>query len=105
MTGILAQYEGTHNFHNYTVRVKACAPQAKRFMLSFKCEGVTEIKGQRWVRMVVVGQSFMLHQIRKMIGMAVAVFRDMAPESGAQARAAIEGARRGSHRTRSRSLS
>lgn len=81
MTGILAQYEGTHNFHNYTVRVKACAPQAKRFMLSFKCEGVTEIKGQRWVRMAVVGQSFMLHQIRKMIGMAVAVFRDMAPES------------------------
>lgn len=25
-----------------------------------------EINGERWVKMVVVGQSFMLHQIRKM---------------------------------------
>ena len=81
INGILAQYEGTHNFHNYTVRVNASEPQAKRYMLSFTCEGVAEIKGQRWVRMEVVGQSFMLHQIRKMIGMAVAVFRDMVPDT------------------------
>lgn len=26
-----------------------------------------EIDGQRWVRLVVIGQSFMLHQIRKMV--------------------------------------
>jgi hypothetical protein len=38
-----------------------------------------EISGQRWVRLVVVGQSFMLHQIRKMVGMAVAVARGDAP--------------------------
>lgn len=28
------------------------------------------MQGQEWVRMVVVGQSFMLHQIRKMVGLA-----------------------------------
>ena len=40
---------------------------------------VTAVQGQSWVRMCVVGQSFMLHQIRKMVGLAVAVFRGAAP--------------------------
>ena len=35
-------------------------------------------QGQTWVRLVVVGQSFMLHQIRKMIGLAVALMRGVA---------------------------
>lgn len=37
------------------------------------------MQGQQWVRMVVLGQSFMLHQIRKLVGMAVAVMRGVAP--------------------------
>jgi tRNA pseudouridine38-40 synthase len=79
LNAILGQYQGTRNFHNYTVRVPASAPQAKRFILSFKCDGVFEINGTKWVRTVVIGQSFMLHQIRKMIGMALAEFRGEAP--------------------------
>lgn len=79
VTAILRQYEGTHNFHNFTVRTGAHEAQARRYILSFRCEGVTEIAGSRWVRLVVVGQSFMLHQIRKMVGMALAVARGLAP--------------------------
>lgn len=41
---ILSQYEGTHNFHNYTVRVAAEDPAAMRYILSFKCEGTMEIQ-------------------------------------------------------------
>ena len=38
-----------------------------------------DLQGQEWVRMVVLGQSFMLHQIRKLVGTAVAVMRGEAP--------------------------
>ena len=33
------QYEGTHNFHNYTIRKPASAPDAKRYILSFRWAG------------------------------------------------------------------
>ena len=41
---VLAGYEGTHNFHNYTVRVAAGDPAAMRYILSFKCAGTMEIQ-------------------------------------------------------------
>lgn len=80
MTEILKQFQGTHNFHNYTVRVDAFSPQAKRYIHEFTCQGAFEIEGEMWVKLVVIGQSFMLHQIRKMVGMAVAEYKGIAPE-------------------------
>ncbi|RMZ53221.1 hypothetical protein APUTEX25_005210, partial [Auxenochlorella protothecoides] len=79
MTSILSAFEGTHNFHNFTVRVAASAPNARRYILSFRCLGAFDIGGKPWVRLVVVGQSFMLHQIRKMVGLAMAIYRGAAP--------------------------
>ena len=43
---VLAGYEGTHNFHNYTVRVPAGDPAAMRYILSFKCAGTMEIQAR-----------------------------------------------------------
>ncbi|KAI5057095.1 hypothetical protein GOP47_0027110 [Adiantum capillus-veneris] len=78
---ILSHYVGTHNFHNFTSRVKAEDPSAKRYMVSFEAGDVFTVGGTEFVSCTVIGQSFMLHQIRKMIGLAIAVFRGFAPES------------------------
>eukprot|EP00877_Chromochloris_zofingiensis_P006784 jgi/Chrzof1/2359/Cz11g12070.t1 len=79
LNAILQQYVGTHNFHNFTVRMDPSRPEATRYMLSFTCPGLIHVNGKPWVKMVVVGQSFMLHQIRKMVGMAVCMMRGLAP--------------------------
>lgn len=78
---ILKRYVGTHNFHNFTTRTKADDPSAKRYIISFTANTTLTVKGIEFVKCEVVGQSFMLHQIRKMIGLAVAIMRDCAPES------------------------
>lgn len=44
LTAILRQYEGTHNFHNFTVRLEATDPSAKRYMLSCRCAGTFQIQ-------------------------------------------------------------
>ncbi|CAI9117003.1 OLC1v1018309C1 [Oldenlandia corymbosa var. corymbosa] len=78
---ILKYYVGTHNFHNFTTRTKAEDPSAKRYIISFEANTTVTVEGIEFVKCEVVGQSFMLHQIRKMIGLAVAIMRNIAPES------------------------
>lgn len=72
----LDQYVGTKNFHNYTVQKSHNDPSAKRHIKSFQVnpEPVV-INGTEWLSLKVHGQSFMMHQIRKMVAMAVMVVR------------------------------
>ncbi|OCK83549.1 tRNA pseudouridine synthase-like protein [Lepidopterella palustris CBS 459.81] len=78
----LDQYVGTRSFHNYTVQKKFKDPSAKRHIKSFKvAETPIMINGTEWLSLKVHGQSFMMHQIRKMVSMAALVVRCGCPMS------------------------
>ncbi|KAF2200889.1 tRNA pseudouridine synthase-like protein [Delitschia confertaspora ATCC 74209] len=69
-------YLGTKNYHNYTVQKKFKDPSAKRHIRSFKvAEKPVIINDTEWLSLKVHGQSFMMHQIRKMVGMAALAVR------------------------------
>ncbi|KAF1991065.1 tRNA pseudouridine synthase A [Aulographum hederae CBS 113979] len=76
----LEAYVGTYNYHNYTIKKSATDPSAKRHIKSFKAAANPIIVGDtEWLSLKVHGQSFMMHQIRKMVGMAALVVRSGCP--------------------------
>ena len=79
LNSLLSLFCGTHNFHNFTVRVKPTDPQARRYILAFDAGPAVEAHGTRLVVLTVLGQSFMLHQIRKMVGAVLGVMRGVLP--------------------------
>lgn len=72
-------YLGSHNFHNYTLGKSYKDPSARRYMKSFNVSDPFLIEGTEWISIKIHGQSFMLHQIRKMIGMVALVIRTGCP--------------------------
>lgn len=72
----LKLYLGTQNFHNYTVQKRYSDPSAKRVIRSFKVNPQPVIiNDTEWLSLKVHGQSFMMHQIRKMVAMAALIVR------------------------------
>lgn len=72
---VLQNFVGTHNFHNFTSGVKYEEKCARRYIISWDVSEPFVRDGLEFVTLRVKGQSFMLHQIRKMIGVTVAVVR------------------------------
>ncbi|KAM5311456.1 pseudouridylate synthase 1 homolog isoform 2-T2 [Glossophaga mutica] len=77
---LLACYKGTHNFHNFTSQKGPREPSAQRYVLDMFCEEPFERDGMEFAVIKVKGQSFMTHQIRKMVGLVVAIVKGYAPE-------------------------
>ncbi|KAK0552652.1 tRNA pseudouridine synthase 1 [Tilletia horrida] len=78
---IFHQYTGSHNFHNFTVGKEFRDRSAMRFMKELTISDPKLINGTEWVSVKLHGQSFMLHQIRKMIGLLVLIGRTPTPAS------------------------
>ncbi|KAF2834371.1 pseudouridine synthase [Patellaria atrata CBS 101060] len=81
----LSMYEGTKNYHNFTINKTFHNASANRHIKSFKVNpDPIMIHETEWLSLKVHGQSFMMHQIRKMVGMATLVVRCGCPISRIQ---------------------
>ena len=69
MREVLGKYMGTHSFHNFTSGIEFGDKKACRFITSFTSEDPFITHDIEYLRLRVVGQSFILNQIRKMVGM------------------------------------
>uniref|UniRef100_A0A8C9P6H8 Pseudouridine synthase 1 n=1 Tax=Spermophilus dauricus TaxID=99837 RepID=A0A8C9P6H8_SPEDA len=74
-------HKGTHSFHNFTSQKGPREPSARRYILDMYCEEPFLREGLEFAVIKVKGQSFMMHQIRKMVGLVVAIVKGYAPES------------------------
>ncbi|XP_064434250.1 pseudouridylate synthase 1 homolog isoform X3 [Mirounga angustirostris] len=81
VNGLLACYKGTHSFHNFTSQKGPREASARRYILDMFCEEPFVREGMEFAVIKVKGQSFMTHQIRKMVGLVVAIVKGYAPES------------------------
>lgn len=80
----LRRFEGTHSFHNFTASKTVSSSsdsQVKRYIMSISCDEpflhtCNDDVEMEWIKVTIVGQSFLLNQIRKMIGLAVDVTRE-----------------------------
>ncbi|GAA5797660.1 hypothetical protein HPULCUR_003051 [Helicostylum pulchrum] len=79
--GAMSLFQGTHNFHNYTISRSFKDPAAKRYMIDISVSDPMIIENTEWISIKLHGQSFMLHQIRKMISMAMLSVRTGTPLS------------------------
>ncbi|KAI1317795.1 tRNA pseudouridine synthase 1 [Mortierella claussenii] len=74
-----SHYVGTKNFHNFTIGKNFKEKSSQRFIMKFDVSDPKIIQGTEWLSLKVHGQSFMLHQIRKMVGLIVMIVRTDTP--------------------------
>lgn len=99
--GLFAKYVGTLRFHNFTPKGRSSDPSTIRYLTSVTVDDPEVVipgadeelaqgyvipssyrpHGMEWVRIELEGQSFMLNQIRKMIGAVSSIMISELPDS------------------------
>ncbi|KAL3316921.1 tRNA pseudouridine synthase 1 [Cichlidogyrus casuarinus] len=78
----LQNFKGTHNFFNFTSGRDAASKSCIRYMMDLNCSDPRLYDCSfEYLIVDIVGQSFMLHQIRKMIALAIALTRGNCDDS------------------------
>ena len=65
---LLMKFQGTHKYHNFTKGGKPGNASCTRYIKEMKLSSPYTVNGMEFVSVTLHGQSFILHQIRKMIG-------------------------------------
>ncbi|BGP55117.1 hypothetical protein JCM8202_004622 [Rhodotorula sphaerocarpa] len=74
-------YEGSHNFYNFTVGKDFRDRSCQRVMRKLEISEPFIVNDTEYISVTFIGQSFMLHQIRKMIGLVMLAVRTATPPS------------------------
>lgn len=80
LRAVLKQFCGTKNYHNFTNNKKGGDSSCNRYITSFTTSDPWESDHMEWIRLTVTGQSFLLHQIRKMVAASVDRVRGFSSE-------------------------
>ncbi|GAA5966399.1 hypothetical protein JCM8115_002860 [Rhodotorula mucilaginosa] len=74
-------YEGSHNFYNFTVGKDFRDRSCQRVMRKLEITEPFIVNDTEYISVTFIGQSFMLHQIRKMVGLVMLAVRSASPPS------------------------
>ncbi|XP_034235435.1 tRNA pseudouridine synthase 1-like isoform X2 [Thrips palmi] len=75
---IFEMFRGTHHFHNYTEKIDIWDQRSQRKINDTEVSNPFLMGEVEMIEFKLTGQSFMLHQIRRMIGMVIAIMRGKA---------------------------
>lgn len=78
---LLQNYKGTKKFHNFTIKKEPFDPSSFRQMKSLECSPPFIVNDVEFCVIRIRGNSFMMHQIRRMVGLLLAVTREVIDES------------------------
>lgn len=75
----ISKFSGSHNFWNFTVGLEFGDRSCQRVMKNLQVSDPFIVDDSEWISLQFHGQSFMLHQIRKMVGLVIMVVRTRTP--------------------------